>query len=139
MNLEFQTPSWFVNIMNYLDTRQEPIKFEIQSLALLVLHCNPSLLRSIGKISYQCSLYCGPFVWFSNCLLFEFVTDLTLYTFFSYSMFLWSTNGYLLLKSYVARIGDNGSWAVATSCSIINSSTTDIDTKVFWSLNLSWL
>ena len=76
---------------------------------------------------------------FQIVFLFEFVTDLTLYSFFSYSMFLWSTNGYLLLKSCVARIGDNGSWAVATSSSIINSSTTDIDTKVFWSLNLSWL
>ena len=37
-------------------------------LGLLVLHCNPSLLHRIGKISYQSSLYCGPFVWFLNIL-----------------------------------------------------------------------
>ena len=37
-------------------------------LGLLVLHCNPLLLHCIGKISYQSSLYCGPFVWFVNIL-----------------------------------------------------------------------
>ena len=31
-------------------------------LGLFVLHCNPSVLHCIGKISYQSSLYCGPFV-----------------------------------------------------------------------------
>ena len=50
-------------ILRRSDRKQnERMKFEIQSLGLLVLHCNPLLLHCIGKISYQSSLYCGPFV-----------------------------------------------------------------------------
>ena len=109
-------------------------------LGLLVLHCNPSLLHCIGKISYQSSLYCGPFVWFVNilfvwawlvwhCILFFF--------FFPYFMLLWSLYGYLLFKPSFARIGYNGAWSVATTSPIINNSNNGNDTKVFRSLSLS--
>ena len=108
-------------------------------LGIVVLHCNPSLLHCIGKISYESSLYCGPFVWFSNCLFLWMWLIWHCLLFFSYSMFLWSTYGYLLFKPCIAWMGDNCSWTIVTTSASINNSCNGNDIKVFWILYLSWV
>ena len=95
----------------------------------------------IALVKFPIKVHCIVVHLFDFKIVFLFECDWsdTVYFFFPYSMLLWSIYGYLLFKPCFARIGDSGSWVVATTSPSINNRNNGDDTKVFWSLSLSLL